>query len=158
MVLASVEPQWLHTIGQIAGTLLVLELLVVLLVVLVLAGVLAYGLWWLRSHVVPVLDQYGSQARQIMEKTTQGTDRVMRTVAEVHGRKEAAQTILRVLLFGRPAARQEPVAPHGPAPQSDRQATGDTQAAGFAPRDVPEPPLSTHTTPSTDLAPLSGER
>jgi hypothetical protein len=145
--------------GQIAGTLLVLELIAVLLVVLALAGVLAYGLWWLRSHVVPVLDQYGSQARQIMEKTTQGTDRVMRTVAEVHGRKEAAQTILKVLLFGRPATHQEPVAPRGLAQQNNSRSPDDTRAEDIAFQDMPEePPSGTHTTSSADLAPLSGER
>jgi hypothetical protein len=104
MALASVEPHWLHTLGQIAGTLLLLELLVALSVMLAFAGTLAFGLWWLRAHLVPVLDQYGGQARQIMERTTQGTDRIVEGVAEFHGRTQAAQTILRVLLFGKPTA------------------------------------------------------
>jgi hypothetical protein len=106
MVTASVEPAWLNTIGQIAGTLLLLELTTALLVLLVFAAALVYGAWWLRDHVVPILDQYGGQAQHIMGMATQGTDRIIQGVAEFHGRKQAAQTVLRVLLFGREPTAQ----------------------------------------------------
>lgn len=159
MALASVDPAWLHTIGLIAGTLLLLELLVALTVVLVLSAVLALGLWWLREHVVPILEQYGGQARQVMEMTTQGTDRIVQGVAEFQGRKQAAQTILRVLFFGKQSATPMPRVPVGTAQQGVRQTRGISSIEGYAPQDLPvDPTRSTRDITSADLTPLTGER
>ena len=62
MILA--EPLWLQTLGQMAGTLLMLELCFVLLLVCVIVGALAYGSWWLHRNVMPILSQYGPMAQQ----------------------------------------------------------------------------------------------
>jgi hypothetical protein len=104
MILA--EPQWLHTLGQIAGTLLMVELGFVLLLVCVIVGALAYGSWWLHRHVIPVLDQYGGRAQQYMGVAIQGSDRVISGVAEFHSRWEALATGARVMIFGTRGARR----------------------------------------------------
>jgi hypothetical protein len=98
MILA--EPQWLQTLGQMAGTLLMLELCFILLLVCVIVGALAYASWWLHSTVIPVLDEYGGRAQQYMGVAVQGSDRVMSGVAEFHGRWEAIATGARVMIFG----------------------------------------------------------
>lgn len=159
MVLISVDPPWLHTIGQIAGVLLLLELGTALLVTLIFAGALAFGVWWLREHVVPVLEQVSGQARQVMEFTTQGTDRIAKGVAEFHGRKQAVQTIIRVLLFGKQSARAIPVAPVGSAQRGMRRPLGSSPVEGFAPADLPtDPTLSSRDISAADLTPLTRGR
>lgn len=102
MILA--EPQWLQTLGQMAGTLLMLELCFILLLVCVIVGALAYGSWWLHRNVIPVLDEYGGRAQQYMGVAVQGSDRVVGGIAEFHGRWEAVATGARVMLFGTRAA------------------------------------------------------
>lgn len=57
MVIASESPAWLDTLGQIAGTILVVELSIALLIVAALAVGIAYGVYWLRRRVIPVLSQ-----------------------------------------------------------------------------------------------------
>lgn len=111
MVLA--EPQWLHTIGQIAGTMLMLELCFVLLLVCVIMGALAYGSWWLHHNVIPILDEYGGKAQQYMGVAVQGSERVVSGVAEFHGRWEAIATGARVMLFGTRNAKR-PTFPNAP--------------------------------------------
>ena len=105
------EPQWLHTLGQIAGTLLLLEFCFVLLLVCVIVGAMAYASWWLHHNVIPVLDEYGGKAQHFMGIARQGSDRVVGGVAEFHGRWEAITTGARVMLFGtRNAGRTLPAA------------------------------------------------
>jgi hypothetical protein len=104
MILA--EPQWLRTLGQIAGTMLLLELCFVLLLVCVIVGALAYASWWLHHNVIPVLDQYGGKAQQYMGVAIQGSDRVVSGVAEFRGRWEAVATGARVMLFGTRGAKR----------------------------------------------------
>lgn len=105
MAIAS-EPGWLHTAGQAAGTILLVELGIVLLVVLALMGGLAFGAWWTRRKVVPILQEYTPMAEQAMTVAQQGTDRVVNGVAEFYGRRQQVETSLRVLLFGRGAAER----------------------------------------------------
>jgi hypothetical protein len=105
MALASASsPAWLHTLAQIASVILVLELLVVLLIICALMAGLALGMRWLHEHVVPLVQENAPRAQQAMVLTRQNTDRVVHGVAEFYGRREAARTGLRVLLFGRQAA------------------------------------------------------
>ena len=113
MILA--EPQWLHTLGQIAGTMLLLELCFVLLLVCAIMIALAYGSWWLRHNVIPVLDEYGGKAQHFMGIAQQGSDRVVGGVAEFHGRWEAITTTARVMLFGTRNAGRPELPPHTPA-------------------------------------------
>jgi hypothetical protein len=131
MILA--EPQWLDTLGQMAGTLLMLELCFVLLLVCVIVGALAYGSWWLHRNVMPILSQYGPMAQQYMGVAVQGSDRVVSGVAEFHSRWEAFATGARVMVFGTRGARQ-------PLPPTDE--TGDTLAPGNIPNvpAAPNPP------------------
>jgi hypothetical protein len=107
MAIASASsPAWLHTLAQIASVLLVIELLVVLVIICALMAGLAFGMRWLHEHVVPLVQENAPRAQQAMALTRQNTDRVVHGVAEFYGRREAARTGLRVLLFGRQAAEQ----------------------------------------------------
>jgi hypothetical protein len=105
MVIAS-EPAWLHAAGQAAGTILLLELGLVLLIVAALMVGFAFAAWWVRSKVVPVFRERAPQVLQAMQTAQQGTDRVVSGVAEFYGRRQQAETTLRVLLFGRQAAER----------------------------------------------------
>lgn len=125
MILA--EPQWLRTLGDIAGTLLLLELCFVLLLVCVIVGALAYGSWWLHHNVIPILDQYGGKAQQYMDLTIQGSQRVVTGVAEFHGRWEAIATGARVMFFGTRNAKRSTLPANAAAPSiPDAPATGDS--------------------------------
>ena len=106
MVIASESPAWLHTLGEIAGTILVVELSIALLIVAALAVGIAYGLYWLRQRAVPILAQYTPRVLNAMSVAQQGSDKVAQGVAEFYGRRQAVQTGLRVLLFGRGAAER----------------------------------------------------
>jgi hypothetical protein len=112
------EPLWLHTLGQIAGTMLMLELCLVLLLVCIIMAALAYGSWWLHHNVIPILDQYGGKAQHYMGVAMQGSDRVVGGVAEFHGRWEAVTTGARIMLFGTRGARRPvlPASADGSAP------------------------------------------
>src|SRR5262249_3227693 len=109
MVIA--EPVWLQTLGQMAGTLLLIELVLVLLVVSALMIAIAYAAWWLRRNVVPVVDQYGGETQRLLAVAERGSDRVARGVAEFHGRWEGLQTTVQSFVFGRRAAQREPTTP-----------------------------------------------
>ncbi len=108
MVIASAQralatsPAWLHTLGQAAGTLLLLELLLALAIVCALMGGLAYAAWWLRRNVIPVVDQYSQQAQDVMDVAGRGGERIVERVATFHGAQAGLLTGMRVFLFGRP--------------------------------------------------------
>src|SRR5689334_10378701 len=97
------EAGWLHTLGQMAGTLLLIELVLVLLVVCALMIAIAIAAWWVRSHVVPIADQYGGEAQRLLGVAQRGTERVAQGVAEFHGRREGIQATIRAFIFGRQA-------------------------------------------------------
>lgn len=156
MVLASADPPWLHVIGLIAGTLLVLELLAALFIVLVLAVALAFGMWWVRRKVVPVLGEYSGKVNQVMETAGHSTDRVVQGVAEFHGRTRAVETVVKVLLFGRKGAELVSEVPPGTAERGVRAVRGMNQIEGYAPQYLPpNPDLSTRTLAAGDLTPLT---
>ncbi|HEY7975020.1 MAG TPA: hypothetical protein VID72_06740 [Ktedonobacterales bacterium] len=116
MVIASAQralvnsPQWLHVMGQIAGTLLLVELLVALVIVCALMGGLAYGAWWLHRNVIPVVNDYAEQAQGVMNRAEHGGEVIVERVATFHGAQMGVLTGLRVFLFGRP---QRAAAPAG---------------------------------------------
>ncbi len=109
------SPQWLHTMGQIAGTLLLVELLVALTIVLALIGGLAFAAWWLHRNVIPVVNQYGEQAQQAMTIAERSSEAIVDRVATFHGAQVGLFTALRVFLFGRPQPTHE-VTPLGATP------------------------------------------
>ncbi len=94
------EPTWLHVAGQIAGTVLLVELWLVMLI----ACALMVGLWlamrWVRLHLVPVVDRYGEQARDALSVAVRGGDRIVQGVAEIHGREEAIRAAVATFLLG----------------------------------------------------------
>lgn len=104
MVIA--EPAWLHTLGQISGVLLLLELGLVLLIVAALMVGLAIGAHWVHVHVMPPLREYTPRAEQAMTAAQRGTDTAVRGIAEFFGWRQRIETTARVLLFGRGAARR----------------------------------------------------
>ena len=99
MVIA--EAPWLHTLGQIAGVILVLELTLALIITCALMVALAFGAHWLNVHVIPPLREYLPQAEQAMTVTERGSDSLVHGIAEFYGRRQAVETGLRVLLFGK---------------------------------------------------------
>jgi hypothetical protein len=106
MVLASESPAWLHTLGEIAGTILVIELSIALLIAAALAVGIAYGVYWIRQRVIPVVSEYSPRIMNAMNVAEQSSDKVVQGVAEFYARRQAIQTGLRVLLFGRDAAER----------------------------------------------------
>jgi hypothetical protein len=108
-----VEPAWLHTAGQIAGTLLLIELLIALLIFAAMMFGLAYAAWWLHRNVVPVIGQYSEQAQQYIAIAERGSERVAEGVATFHGARVGIVAGFKA--FFRPASRPRP-APPPPAP------------------------------------------
>jgi hypothetical protein len=99
-------PEWLDTLGKIAGVILGLELLVVVLIICGLMVGLAIAMSWVHQHVVPLARENAPKVLRAMDLTEQNTNRVVRGVAEFYGRRQAVQTGLRVLLFGRQSAKR----------------------------------------------------
>jgi hypothetical protein len=135
MVIA--EPSWLHTLGQMAGTLLLIELVLVLLVVCALMIAIAIAARWLRRNVVPVVDQYGGQAQRYLVVAERGSDRVAHGVAEFHGRWEGARTAIRVFFLGRDAAQRVQAAPDGATGEGAAAQPGVSPIMGHAPQQLP---------------------
>jgi hypothetical protein len=101
MVVAVVEPPWLQTLGQISGVILVIELSLALIVTCAFMIGLAIGARWLHVHAIPPLQEYLPRAQQAMNVTERSSDTVVNGIAEFYGRRQAVQTGLRVLLFGK---------------------------------------------------------
>ncbi|MGO8948604.1 MAG: hypothetical protein ACLQUY_13275 [Ktedonobacterales bacterium] len=99
MVLA--EAPWLHTLGEIAGVILVLELSLALIITCAFMVALAIGARWLHEHAIPPLREYLPRAEQAMTITEHGSDSLVHGIAEFYGRRQAVGTGLRVLLFGK---------------------------------------------------------
>jgi hypothetical protein len=111
------EPAWLNTLGQIAGTMLLIELLLALVIICALMGGLAYAAWWLHRNVIPVVGHYGQQAQQVMDIAERGGERIVEQVASFRGAQAGVFTGLRVFFFGRPRAQPEEAPPtQGEAP------------------------------------------
>lgn len=100
MAIASSFPV-LDTWAQALAVVLLLELLVLLLLVAALMFALAFGARWLQTHVIPVLNATVPRAKQALDLASQGNDRVVRGVAEVHGWRSALETGLKVFFQGR---------------------------------------------------------
>lgn len=104
MVIA--EPGWLHTLGLIAGTLLLLELVLALVIVAALMVGLAVGAHWVHVNVIPPLKEYAPRAEQAMTIAQRGTEKAVQGIAVFFGWRQRIETTVRVLLFGRGAARR----------------------------------------------------
>ena len=117
-----VEPEWLRTAGQIAGTVLMIEMLIALLIFAALMLGLAYGAWWLSHNVVPVIGQYSEQAQQYIAIAERGSDRVAQGVASFHGARAGIAAGFKA--FFTPTRRPRPTPPphprHPPRRERDR--------------------------------------
>ncbi len=160
MVIASLlatSPHWLHTLGQIAGTLLLVELLLALAIVCALMGGLAYAAWWLHRNVIPVVDHYGQQAQQVMSTAERSGERIVHGVATFHGAQAGVVTGMRAFLFGRHRPQQEVAnlgaepAPVSPAPQA-------ATAAAPVTRTVDDGATTSATEPESHRGPSSQPR
>jgi hypothetical protein len=98
MVIA--EPPWLRAWADGFAVLLLLELIILLVVVAALMGALAYGAYWLRQHVIPLLNATVPRALQALDVANTGTAQVTRGVAEVYGIRRGLETGLRVMVRG----------------------------------------------------------
>ncbi len=103
------EPGWLRTAGQIAGVMLMIELLIALLLFAAMMFGLAYGAWWLSRNVVPVIGQYSEQAQQYIAIAERGSDRVAHGVATFHGARIGI--VAGIKAFFLPGRRPRPTAP-----------------------------------------------
>jgi hypothetical protein len=103
MVLA--EAPWLHTLGDIAGVVLIIELSLALIIVCALMLAMAYGAHWVHVNVMPLVQDYLPRAQQAMSATEQGSDSLVKGVAEFYSRRQALETGLRVFLFGKSAVQ-----------------------------------------------------
>ncbi len=114
-----VEPAWLHTAGQIAGTLLMIELLLALLIFAAMMFGLAYGAWWLQSNVLPVIGQYSEQAQQYIAIAERGSERVAYGVASFHGARAGVVAGIKAFFIPNRRARPtpQPTTPPPAAPQ-----------------------------------------
>ncbi len=114
-----VEPAWLHTAGQIAGTLLMIELLLALLIFAAMMFGLAYGAWWLHRNVLPVIGQYSDQAQQYIAIAERGSERVAYSVASFHGARAGVVAGLKAFFMPDRRARPtpQPTTPPPAAPQ-----------------------------------------
>lgn len=121
------SPQWLHTLGQIAGTLLLVELLLALTIILALFGGMAFAAWWLHRNVIPVVNQYGEQAQHVMTMAERSGEAIVGRVATFHGAQVGVFTALRVFLFGRPQPKHE-VAPLAATKTSPAKSTPPASA------------------------------
>jgi len=117
---APVEPAWLNTAGQIAGTLLLIELLIALVIFAALMFGLAYAAWWTHRNVIPVIDQYSDQAQQYIAIAERGSERVAEGVATFYGARVGVVAGLRAFFQPtrrpRPAPAPPPAAPPAPQP------------------------------------------
>jgi hypothetical protein len=93
-------------LGKVAGVILGLELLIVVLIICGLMVGFAFAMGWVHQHVVPLARENAPKMLHAMELTEQNTDRVVHGVAEFYGRRQAFETSLRVLLFGRQSAKR----------------------------------------------------
>ena len=142
---SAVEPGWLHVLGQIAGTLLLLELGFVLLIVAALMVGLAIAAWWVHRHVIPVLGRYTPQAQRYMGIAERSGDRIVGGLAEFHGRREQIETALRVFIFGPAEAkrvqREDELMVAEAYDQGELAPVGQNTLDGFAPGELPiDPP------------------
>lgn len=119
------SPRWLHVMGQIAGTMLLIELLIALVVVCALMGGLAYGAWWLHRNVIPVVNDYAEQAQGVMSKAERGGEAIVERVATFHGAQKGVLTGLRVFLFGRPQRAAVPLDARATTTQPIRATSAD---------------------------------
>jgi hypothetical protein len=99
--MAIAEAPWLHTLGDIAGVVLIIELSLALLITCALMLAIAYGAYWLHVNVMPLVQNYLPRAQQAMSVTEQGSDSLVKGVAEFYSRRQALETGLRVFLFGK---------------------------------------------------------
>jgi hypothetical protein len=129
------EPEWLRIAGQVAGVVLIIELWVVLLIVCALMIGFWLGARWVRMHLVPIVEQYGEQARGALETAVRGGDRIVEGVAELRGRQVAVRAAIATFLLGpghgyradgqQPAALPAPTAALHPARQYSAHHRGD---------------------------------
>lgn len=106
-IVAATSPAWLHTLGQIAGTFLLVDVVVALTIVCALMVGLAVAAWWLHRNVIPVVSRYGEQAQHVMGIAERGGEAIVEKVASFHGARAGVLTGLRVLIFGQSPEQRE---------------------------------------------------
>ncbi|MEO7002984.1 MAG: hypothetical protein ABI068_14305 [Ktedonobacterales bacterium] len=140
----SIEPSWLHVMGEIAGTLLLIELGFVLLIVALLMAGLAVAAWWVHRHVIPVIGRYTPQAQHYMGIAERSGDRIVGGLAEFHGRRQQVETALRVLFFGpaesRRVRREDELMVAEGYDRGELAPIGQNALDGFAPGELPVEP------------------
>ncbi len=120
---AATSPAWLHTLGQIAGTFLLVDMVIALALVAALMVGLAVAAWWLHRNVIPVVSHYGEQAQHVMGIAERGGEAIVEKVATFHGARAGVLTGLRAFIFGQSPEQREILRVRGMTRPPSRRAT-----------------------------------
>lgn len=155
----SSDPLWAHVVGQIAGTLLLLELITILLTICALTTALAVAAWWVHAHFRPLMDIVSGRTIEALGVANSGSVRVVRGIAEFYGRRQQVETALKVFLLGRAAPRTSTVPSDVAVDEARHEARvrGRTRAPKILPgtftqHETPGLPVERSTTRPPELA------
>lgn len=157
-IVAATSPGWLHTLGQIAGTFLLVDVLIALTLVCALMVGLAVAAWWLHRNVIPVVSHYGEQAQHVMSVAERSGEAIVEKVATFHGARAGVLTGLRAFVFGQSPEQRETLRVRGmtrpPARRVTRPITRPIEQT-LEPQEhvAPTPPATPTPEPPTTSAP-----
>jgi hypothetical protein len=107
----------LHDLAEAAAILLLIELLVVLVIFLAISGGLAFGLWWGRGQLGPLLEKVNGYLPLVTKYTQTGTDYVARPIIMAGGLAATVKATLAAIQ--RRVREQHPTSPGPPEPGDD---------------------------------------
>ncbi len=88
----------LDGIASAAAVLLILEASLIIILLAVIAVLFAFGLRWVHSHVVPLLETYVPKAKGALGATDRSLGVVVERLADLYGRRRGAERFVRVFL------------------------------------------------------------
>jgi len=92
------EPSWLQAVGQAAGVVLIIELMLLILITAALVGAIAFGLYYVHNKVVPLLIRFAPAIEQRLQATDRGSAKFAERVIDIHARTVAVKEGLRALV------------------------------------------------------------
>ncbi|HEU5369095.1 MAG TPA: hypothetical protein VFU69_11550 [Ktedonobacterales bacterium] len=124
------EPGWLQAVGQAAGVVLIIELLMLILIMAALVLALALGLLYVHNKVVPILTRFAPAIEQRLQATDRGSAKFAERVIDIHARTVAVKEGMRALI--RPNGHRElpPDQDGRPAQLEGYRADGPRQLPG----------------------------
>lgn len=154
---AATSPAWLHTLGQIAGTFLLIDVVIALALMAALMVGLAFAAWWLHNNVIPVVSHYGEQAQHVMGIAERGGEAIVEKVATFHGARAGVLTGLRAFIFGQSPEQRETLRVRGMTRPASRRITRPITRPIEQTLEPQEPSAATPTATSTRDTPAASE-